>query len=75
MVGQLAHVGDTRCAYKIEVGNFDVKRKMGRMICKLNLCDIQVLFVGDQSVCNLASLSVPNRKFLSDFFSGKTFFF
>lgn len=37
MVGQLAHVGDTRYAYKIEVGNLDVKRKIGRMICKLNL--------------------------------------
>jgi hypothetical protein len=75
MVGQLAHVGDTRYAYKIEVGYLDVKRKIGRMICKLNLYNIQVLFVGDQSVCNLVNLSVPNRKFLSDCFSGKAVFF
>jgi len=34
MVGQLAHVGDTRYAYKIEVGNLDVKRKIDRMIYK-----------------------------------------
>ena len=75
MVGQLAHVGDTRYAYEIEVGNLDVKRKIGRMICKRNLCNTQVLFVGDQSVCNLVNLSVPIRKFLSDCSSGKTFFF
>jgi hypothetical protein len=37
MVGHLAPVGDTRYEYKIEVGNTDVKRKVGRTICKLNL--------------------------------------
>lgn len=53
MVGQLARVGESRYAYKIEVGNLDVKRKIGRMIFKLNLYNIQDLFVVDQSVCNL----------------------
>ena len=75
MVGLLPHVGDTGYAYKIEVGNLDVKRKIGRMVCKLNLYDIAVLFVGDQGVCNLVNLSVPNGKFLSDCFSRKTVFF
>jgi len=62
MVGQLAHVGDTRYAYKIEVGNLDVKRKIGRMICNLNLFNIQVLFVGDQSVCYLVYLRCSQQE-------------
>jgi hypothetical protein len=32
MVGQVALVGDTRNAYKIEVENLDVKRNIGRTI-------------------------------------------
>ena len=75
MVGHFARVGDTRYAYKIEVGSLDVKRKIGRMVCQLNLYNKQGLFVVDQSICNRVNLSVPNRKYLSDCSSGKTVFF
>jgi len=76
MVGQLAHVGVTRYAYKIEVGNLDVKRKIGKMICKLNLYNLtSVVCRGSECVCYLCTLGVPNRKFLDDCFSGKTVFF